>query len=309
VRLVVLPNIMHQYLDTPLNTSLATLHAISQKYDILLYCNSANSFCTILPRALGTPVVINVDGLEWKRAKWNWFGKVVYKMSEFMSTFLPNQIVTDAREVQSYYQKKFSKKSNCIPYGALINTTETTEILDQFGVQKNKYILYVSRLEPENNAHVVIKAFEKVNTKLKLVIVGDSPFSKDYVTSLKKTKDSRVIFTGYVFGQGYREFQAHAYCYIQATEAGGTQPALVEAMGAKNCILANDVPQHREVLGDAGEYFSAKAPKTLTKKLQVLVESPSRVKHFREKALQRVQENYSWNKVTTDYETLFRKML
>jgi len=138
VRLVVLPNIMHQYLDTPFNTSLATLHAIFKKYDILLYCNSANSFCTIFPRILGTPVVLNVDGLEWKRAKWNKFGKAVYKVSEFMSTFLPHQIVTDAREVQSYYKKKFNKASYCIPYGAPINTTRTTKVLNEFGVQKNK---------------------------------------------------------------------------------------------------------------------------------------------------------------------------
>ena len=156
---------------------------------------------------------------------------------------------------------------------------------------------------------MVIQAFEKVKTKLKLVIVGDSPFSREYVESLKKTKDSRIVFTGYVFGQGYREFQAHAYCYIQATEAGGTQPALVEAMGANNCILANDVPQHREVLGNAGEYFSAKDPNTLTQKLQELVASPKQIQTLKEKALQRVQEKYSWNKVTTDYEKLFRKMI
>ncbi len=308
VRLVVLPTIRHKYLDTPANTFLSTLHTLFCRYDVLLYCNSANSFCTLFPRAQGRKVLLNVDGLEWKRAKWSWFGQMVYRFSEFLSTFLPNHIVTDAREVQNYYFDKFHKSSTYIPYGANLGREHSQEILTRYGLKQDKFVLYVSRLEPENNAHVVIEAFERVHGDIPLVIVGDAPYSKDYIHRLKSTKDKRIIFTGYVFGKGYHSLQSSALFYIQATEVGGTHPALVEAMGHGNCILANDVPEHREVLESAGLYFQTKTPGDLTKKLQYILDNPSEVVKFRTKATERARQKYTWEKVTDDYERLFMKI-
>src|SRR5207248_2999427 len=131
----------------------------------------------------------------------------------------------------------------------------TTTALNQLGVRPQEYFLYVSRLEPENNAHVVIEAFEKVATDKKLVIVGDAPYARDYIEQLKSTRDPRIRFAGAIYGTGYRELQSHAYTYIQATEVGGTHPALIEAMGTANCIIAKATPEHREVLGDCGLFF------------------------------------------------------
>lgn len=309
VQLVVLPTIRHKYLDTPFHTFLSSIHCLFHRSDVLLYCNSANSFCTIFPRLVGKRVVLNVDGLEWKRTKWSRFGKYVYRISEFVATFLPNQIVTDARDVQRYYEKKFQKTSTWIPYGSTIGKVKTCEALECFGVEIGRYILYVSRLEPENNAHVVIQAFERLQTDFRLVIVGDAPYSKEYIRSLKSTRDPRIIFTGYVFNQGYREFQSHAYCYVQATEVGGTHPALVEAMGHSNCILANDVPEHREVLGDAGCYFKVSDTNDLTEKLRYFLDNPEEVEKYRKSAMSRVREKYTWDKVTSDYERLFFKLV
>lgn len=309
VRLTVLPTISHKYLDTPFNTLLSSFHSLFQKYDVLLFCNSANSFCTILPRIFGKPVLLNVDGLEWKRAKWSVFGQWIYKISEWFSTFLPTDIITDAKDVQKYYRSKFNKRSTYIPYGSSVKRDESSDILDKFGLQKRKYILYVSRLEPENNAHIVIKAYERVKTDLSLVIVGDAPYSKNYIRKLKSTKDKRIIFTGYVFGRGYCQFQSHAYCYVQATEVGGTHPALVEAMGHGNCVLANDVPEHREVLDDAGLYFTVNNVEILKEKLEYVLNNPDEVESCREKALKRVLKIYTWDKVTSSYERIFKKVV
>jgi glycosyltransferase involved in cell wall biosynthesis len=308
VCLVILPNVMHKYFDTPVNTLLASLHIMFRKFDVLLYCNSANAICTLFPRLTGKRIVLNVDGLEWKRAKWNLFGSAVYRISEFLSTLIPTWIVTDAKTVQCYYRDRFSKASTWIPYGARAERVDSDAVLKQFGLKKNRYILYVSRLEPENNAHVVIQAFGKVKTNLNLAIVGDAPFSDQYIQQLKRTDDSRVLFTGYVFGQGYREFQSHATLYIQATEVGGTHPALVEAMGHGNCILANDVPEHREVLGDTGLYFSVKDPDGLANKIKWLLDHPEIVWEYKKRSQSRAQHFFSWEKVTTDYEQLFKRM-
>jgi glycosyltransferase involved in cell wall biosynthesis len=308
VRIEVLPNVMHKYLDTPVNTALASLHVLFRKYDVLLYCNSANAACTLLPRMAGHRIALNVDGLEWQRAKWNAFGKAVYRVSEYLSTCIPNIVVTDAGMVRDYYWKKFRKSSVLIPYGTSLKRVESAEVLRRFGLRRRDYLLYVSRLEPENNAHAVVQAFEKVRTSKKLVIVGDAPFSRAYIRKLKETKDRRILFTGYVFGRGYREFQSHAYAYIQATEVGGTHPALVEAMGHGNCILANDVPEHREVLADAGLYFSARNIAGLAERIRQVLDHPDKVEEMRRLAYRRACQHYSWERITSDYEKLFRRM-
>lgn len=308
VRLVILPTINHKYLDTVAHTFLCTVDAMKERYDAILICNSANAIFSWIPRLVSTPVALNVDGLEWKRSKWNILGQWFYKISEWLSTFLPNEVVTDSRDIESYYLKKFRKQSTFIPYGAPLNGVNSKNALEQFGIEPKKYILYVSRFEPENNPHLVVKAFEKVKTDLKLVMVGDAPYSSEFIKKLKNTKDPRIIFTGYIFGEGYREFQSNAYFYIQATEVGGTHPALLEGMGHGNCILANDVPEHREVLGDAGYFFSTKNNGELAKKIQYLINHPEKVKKAGEDALRRVAENYSWDRVVQDYEKLFERL-
>jgi len=308
VRLVILPTLRSKYLDTVAHTFLCVFHALRKKFDAVLICNSVNSVFSIVPRLAGQKVAVNVDGLEWQRAKWNRIGKGVYRVSEFLATFLPDHIVTDSRTIQAYYHRKFGKGSTFIPYGAPDTRVKGDDVLKLYGLKPRKYVLYVSRLEPENNAHVVVRAFEKTKTRLKLVVVGDAPYNPKYIQDLMSTTDKRILFTGYVFGQGYRELQSNAYCYVQATEVGGTHPALLEGMGYGNCVVANDVPEHREVLGDAGVYFRTKKNDDLVIKMQTLLDNPGEVERYRKKASARARELYSWEGVTTDYERLFRKM-
>ncbi|MDZ7261137.1 MAG: glycosyltransferase [candidate division KSB1 bacterium] len=309
VRIIILPTIRHKYFDTVAHTFLCVFHALFKKYDAILICNSINSLFSFIPRLTRKKVALNVDGLEWKRKKWNKLGRALYRVSEYLATIFPDEIVTDSEVIRSYYSKKFHQNSTFIPYGGPTERVSTQEILKRYALESRKYILYVSRLEPENNAHLVVKAFEKVRTELKLVIVGDAPYSSQYIAELKKTKDPRIIFTGYVFGQGYRELQSNAYFYIQATEVGGTHPALLEGMGYGNCVLVNDVPEHREVVGEAGLMFTTKVPNDLAEKIQFLVDHPEVVERYRELAIKRIKEKYTWEKVTNGYETLFKKML
>ena len=309
VELVLLPTVRHKYFDTVAHTFLSVFHCLRRKYDVILICNSVNSIFSFVPRIVGTRVAVNVDGLEWQRSKWNIFGKWVYRISEYFSTILPNQVVTDSRFIQAYYRKRFRKNSVYIPYGSPTGRVNTDSILKEYSLKSRRYVLYVSRLEPENNAHLVIKAFERTRTDMQLVVVGDAPYNEEYIRGLKRTKDTRILFTGYVFGHGYRELQSNAYLYIQATEVGGTHPALLEGMGYGNCILANDVPEHREVLGDSGRYFTTRLSDDLAEELQYLLDHSDEVARLREKASARAGKKYSWKKVTADYESLFKKMM
>jgi glycosyltransferase involved in cell wall biosynthesis len=303
VRLVVLPTLRHKYLDTVVHTFVSSIHALGKRYDATLVCNSINSSFLPILKLSGARVAMNVDGLEWKRKKWNWIGKWYYKVSEKMACLTADVIVSDAEKVQAYYQEVHRTSSVFIPYGAPVEKATTGRALEKFGLEAGKYLLYVSRFEPENNAHLVLEAFEKVDSELKLVMVGDAPYAKDYINRLKEMADPRVVFTGYVFGDGYRELMSHAYCYLHATEVGGTHPALVEAMGMGNGVLVGDTPENREVAGDTALFFSLTS-EDLAERIRLVLARPELLAELAEKARRRVRTHYSWDRVTDAYEKL-----
>src|SRR5262249_51716493 len=160
------------------------------------------------------------------------------------------------------------------------------EKLFKFGLKPNQYVLYVSRLEPENNAHLVIEAYSRVKTDLPLVIVGGAPYAEEYIARLKSTNDPRVKFLGFVFGEDYRALQKTAYCHVRATEVGGPHPALSEPRGESNCALTLDTPENLEVRGDAG--IINKSVEDLAVYLQPVINDPTTIGEYRRRAMTRV---------------------
>ena len=308
VKLKVLPTIRHKYFDTVIHTFLSAIHAVSQRYDAALICNCANAPFSPIVRLAGTPVAINVDGLEHKRKKWGRLGRRYYRLAEYLSTLLPNEMVTDAQVIQDYYLARHNAPSTMIAYGSEVERRPNRELVRKWRVEPNRYVLYVSRLEPENNAHLVIEAFKKVRTAYRLLIVGDAPYAEQYINSLKASArgDKRIVFTGFVFGQDYRALQQNAYCYVHATEVGGTHPALLEAMGYGNCVLTLATPENIEVVGDAGVPYIDEFD--LSEKLQRVLRDGSLVQAYRNRAQQRIQKHYDWETVVDQYEQLFARM-
>jgi glycosyltransferase involved in cell wall biosynthesis len=308
-RLVVLPTLKWKYSDTVIHTLLSVTHSLFCGYDAVLICNAANSIYAWMPRLMGIPVVVNVDGIERRRRKWNWLGRSYYRVSEQISTWFPNTIVTDARVIERYYREQYQADSVFISYGAVTEKAQGTEILQKLGLSPRDYFLYVSRLEPENNAHLVIAAFEKVTTSKRLLMVGDAPYARDYIRSLRRTQDPRILFPGAVYGSGYRQLQSNAFCYIHATEVGGTHPALVEAMGQGNMVIANGTPENVEVLGGAGLIYEKNNSEDLARLLQEIADNPEKWQHLGDKALNRAKSLYSWEDVVTQYERLFYSLV
>ncbi len=307
VHLKVLPTVRHKYFDTVVHTFLSALHAMPRRYDAALICNAANApFASIL-RLTGTPVALNVDGLEHKRKKWNAIARNYYLLAEKLATILPTETVTDARVIQEYYQARYRVSSTMIAYGAEVERRPDPTVR-RWRVEPNRYVLYVSRLEPENNARMVIEAFKRVRTAHKLLVVGDAPYAHDYIQDLKARarRDKRIVFTGFVFGRDYRALQQNAYCYIHATEVGGTHPALLEAMGFGNCVLTLAAPENIEAVGDAGIPYTDEDD--LAEKLQRVLRDGSLVQSYRNRAQARVQEKYDWDYVVDRYEDLFARM-
>jgi glycosyltransferase involved in cell wall biosynthesis len=307
-RLVVLPTIRSKHLDTPVHTFLSCLHAGREGYDAVLMVNSANTM--FLPLLGGTPVALNVDGIEKRRAKWGAFGRAVYALSERLACFLPDALITDAEVIRRHYLARYGANSDVITYGVDPRPPKETGVLDRLGLRSRRYFLYVSRFEPENNPHRVAAAFGQVHrgADFPLVMVGGAPYAKGFIASFTEGADPRIRFPGPIYGEGYRELLSHAYSYIHATEVGGTHPALVEAMGYGNCVLLHDTPENREVAGGAARRFDAHRPLTLTAEIEWALAHPEEVVALRKQAAARARERFSWDAVADRYAALLGRL-
>jgi glycosyltransferase involved in cell wall biosynthesis len=303
VHLQYLPTVRHKYTDTIVHSCLSTLHLLGSRHDAVLYCNAANAVFTWMPRVLGMPVGLNVDGLERHRKKWNRVAKTWYRVSEWLATWMPTIVITDAQAIADYYHEKYGRDSVMIPYGAELGPVPTEEALRQLGLEREKYFLYVSRMEPENNGLLVRESFEHVSaTDYKLALIGDAPYAAAYIARVRDTRDPRIVIPGAIYGAGYRELGSHCFAYIHATEVGGTHPALIEAMGRGALTLYLDTPENAEVAGGAGLPFTHD---NLTEVMQQALQMSEEERHtWRDKAMERIRSRYSWDAVTTAYEKL-----
>ncbi len=306
VRLRTLPALRHKYFETVSHAALSSIDLVLRRFDVVLFCNAATAFACLLPRLAGQRVVLNVDGLERKRRKWNRWGRGYYQLSERLATWLPHRIVTDAKTIQRYYLDRYGRDSEFIPYGASTEPCRSTSVLEQLGLEPRSYLLYVSRLEPENNAHLVLDAYLEAGLDIPLVLVGDAPYSRRYIEALRRRASSgNVVMPGAIYGRGYRELLTHCRCYLHATEVGGTHPALIEAMGVGALVVAHDTPENREVADGCGLFcdFSDRGALVEVMK-EAIVPDPGR-EELRRHAIEWVAAHYDWERITDRYEALF----
>ncbi len=301
----VLPTIPTKYLDTVAHGILSGFDAAWERYDAVLVCNAINAAFSFLPRLLGrTRVVLNVDGLERNRRKWNALGRLAYRFSEALSTRLPDAVVSDALVIRDYYRQRYGFPSLFIPYGGDLPEPRGAETLERLGLAREGYVLYVSRLEPENNAEAVVRAYREVPGDAPLVVVGDAPYAGGYIAGVKSCADARVLFPGAIYGEGYRQLLAGAAVYVQATEVGGTHPALVEALGYGRVVCYHHSPENEEVAGGAALPFDVRRPETLARLLRAILGDPGSYSVWKERARDRARERYRWEDVTDRYESV-----
>jgi glycosyltransferase involved in cell wall biosynthesis len=313
VRLRVLPTLPTRHLDTPVHTLLSCLDVLARRQageglDAALVVNGANAPFVPLLALSGARVALHVDGIERRRAKWGLLGRSVYALAERLACFVPDALVTDAEVIRTYYRERYGADSDAIAYGVDPRPPAGRETLERLGLRSRRYFLYVSRFEPENNPHRVVEAYRGVGGELPLVMVGGAPYARRFIADLRARADRRVRFPGPIYGEGYRQLLAHALGYVHATEVGGTHPALVEAMGYGNCILANDTPENREVAGDAAWFFRAGEPESLTELFGRVLERPEEARALGGAAARRAAERYSWERVAEQYRELFLRL-
>lgn len=305
VRVVGRPSVRTKNLDTITHTVLCTAHLLRERPDVAVFFGVGNAPFAAAARRAGIPVVFNVDGLDRERRKWSRFARTYLHRAERWAIGASDVLVTDARTIQRYYADEYGAASTFIPYGGPVDADAPADLVEDFGLEPGRYVLYVSRLEPENNALHAIEAYRQSGIDVPLVVVGGATYGKAYEEALRRAALPSVRFLGFVFGDDYRALQAHAAIYVQCTEVGGSHPALIESMCFANAIVALDTPEHREVLGEAGLYY--RTVEELAANLRSLYADERRRTALAAAARSRAVERYTWSVVADAYDRACRK--
>ncbi len=308
VRLIYTPSIETKNLGTFTHTLACMLDVLRRNVDAMLVTNVANAFHCAIPRLFRQNCALNVDGIEWKRGKWGRLGKSYFYWNARLSgLILPRGIITDAYAMRKLYLDEFKTPSACIAYGGNIESSSNPDVVGQYGLEPGNYYLIASRLVPENNAALIVDGFKKAPTKRLLAIAGDANYRSGFIDDLKNNAGDRVRFLGHVDSiEHVKELHCNSYAYIHGHMMGGTNPALLKALGYGNCILAHDNPFNAEVLRGYGLLFSDASD--LAAKIQLIEDQPNVAEDYRRRAPDRIRTFYNWDRIVDQYEELFYQL-
>jgi glycosyltransferase involved in cell wall biosynthesis len=206
------------------------------------------------------------------------------------------------------YLDEFKTPSACIAYGGNIESSCNPQIVRQYGLEPGNYYLIASRLVPENNAALIVEGFKQSPTKRFLAIAGDANYRSGFIDDLKQNAGDRVRFLGHVDSiEHIKELHCNSYAYIHGHMMGGTNPALLKALGYGNCILAHDNPFNAEVLAGHGLLFRDAAE--LAAKIQLIEDRPEVAEDLRRRAPERIRTFYNWDRIVDQYEELFYQLV
>lgn len=315
VHIVTLPSIPSKHLDTLSHSFLSLLHAIFSGNDYVMMVIVGNSPLVYLAHLFGKKIILNVDGADFARDKWTGFAKTYLRWAEKIAARSADVVIADSQVISRRYMELFQRKTVYIPYGANLSPREQAcpkcGVLDRFSLDSGQYILFVSRMTPENCAHVLIEAFLQSGSQLKLVLVGDAPYVDDYKARVRELTcgHENILLTGYLFAEDYRQISANCRYFVLPSGIDGTRPVLLDQMAFGNCVVVRDTPANLEVIDDAGLTFnSADDVNSLAQLIRHLENDDALVASCRDQALSRVSSTYSWETVVDQYEKLFKQL-
>jgi len=293
--------------DTLLHSLKATWHIIRNNTgDIIHIQNGGNSIWALFLRMAGKKVFISQDGVDWKRDKWPWYGKLYLYVSSIITAYIPNSVIFDNVFVKEIFEKKFKKKFNFIPFGSEVRTDfEESKILEQLGLMPNDYFLFVGRFIPDKGLQYLVPAFEKIKTDKKLVLVGGSPNPSEFESSLRSTTDERILFPGFIYGADSNALMKNAYAYIQPSDVEGLSPVILENMGLGTPVICSDIKENIYVVDDTALTFKQGDTDDLEKTLEFSLEHPEVLRENSIKAKARTDKLFTWDVVTNQHIELF----
>ena len=293
VKLVDVFTIEKKSLDAVVYSFIASLKVLTKKYDVVHYHAIGPAFFLWIPHMFGIPTVVTVHGLNYKTPKWAGFGAWFIKQGEKVVAKYADRIIVLSNDQREYFLTEYGRDTVYIPNGTEVKDIIDSEEINRFGLKKDGYILFLSRVVPGKGLEYLLDAYKDVESDLNLVIAGDSPFMEDYRSSIvaRAATDSRVIFTGFVEGRLLQELYSNARLFVFPSEAEGMPICLLEALSYDCPCLVSDINENLEVGGDYVDSFVSCDTDDLRKKLTEIlgkekVDTGSR---------QYILDNYSWD--------------
>jgi glycosyltransferase involved in cell wall biosynthesis len=308
MRLVRLPTIRSKHLETLIHTVLSTTHALFHGYDIVHYHALGPALFSSIPRLFGKKTVVTVQGQDWRRKKWKRAASAVLRLGEWAAVRLPNTTVVVSQTLQEQYRALYDAETKYVPNGTTIRRRQKPSQMVRWGIETGKYILFLGRFSPEKNCHLLIEAYEKMETPISLVMAGGSSYSDTYAKTLRNHASDKVRLLNWVAGKELEELLTNAMLFVLPSDLEGLSLALLDAMGAGVCVLASDIPENQEVLENVGFTFKQGDVEDLERMLRWLISDTFARQTAAKRAQERVRQRYLWPQIARQMDWVYQDL-
>jgi glycosyltransferase involved in cell wall biosynthesis len=305
MRLVRLPTIRSKHWETVVHTILSTAHVLTQKCDVVHYHALGPAPFSFLPRLFGKKTVVTVQGLDWQRKKWGWLASRVLRLGERASVKLPSATMVVSQELRRHYSKEHGVDTFYVPNGGVLREWREPKKILEWGLEPGQYILFLGRFSPEKGCHLLIDAYQQLDTTVKLVLAGGASYCDDYTRKLRTHASEQILMLDWVSGETLDELLTNAMVFVLPSDIEGLSLALLDAMGAGLCVLTSDIPENRELVDEAGFTFKNGNSADLTDRLRFLIANPAVREAAGRAAKARIREQYLWPTIAENIERVY----
>lgn len=307
IKIISLPAIPQKHTEMISHTFLSLLDLLDKKIDIVHIHSVDPAILSSIPR-IKSKVVVTSQGQAYRREKWGPIAKSFSHLAERAYVHFPNKRIAVSKTLKKYYEEKYKCEVIYIPNGVDIQTVEDTSAIKKIGLSRDEYLLFVGRIVPTKGCETLIKAFQKIKTDKKLIFAGGSSYSDEYFENLQNRNNRKIIFLGYRYGNELAQLYSHAYCCIVPSEIEGLALTLLEAMSYGMCVIYSDIPENYEAAHGVGIQFRKKDSDDLADKIKFALDNPSYCKEIGLKARERVQQEYNWDAIVAQTESVYSSL-
>ncbi|MCC8015984.1 MAG: glycosyltransferase family 4 protein [Clostridiales bacterium] len=308
IKLVTVPTPQNKKLNAAVYSALATLKALFGKFDVVHFHAEGPAAMCFLTKLFKIRTIVTIHGLDWKNPKWKGFAEKYLKIGEKTAAKYADEVIVLSKSMQNYFLETYGRKTVYIPNGVDNPEIKNCRIIkDKYGLEKNKYFLYLGRIVQGKGLDYLIEAYSDLKTDFPLVIAGGASHSYEYFSSLKeKAAGKNIIFTDFVQGGELNELYSNCFAYVFPSDSEGMPLSLLEAMSYGNCCLTSDIPECTEVCGDYAVYFKKGNSQDLKNKMQTLLDNPEIRENLKNNSASYILEKYSWKDTVNKTAALYR---
>jgi glycosyltransferase involved in cell wall biosynthesis len=309
IQVVRLPTIRSKHLETLVHTFLSTLHVLAQPCDVVHYHALGPALFSFIPRLAGKKTVVTVQGLDWQRKKWGRIAAAVLRLGERAAVILPSSTMVVSQTLQKHYRENYGVETSYVPNGGVLRERRLPEKIFDWDLEAGKYILFLGRFSPEKGCHLLVEAYESLDTDIKLVMAGAASYCDDYSRRLQAHAGERIKMLDWVSGEALDELLTNAMVFVLPSDLEGLSLALLDAMGAGLCVLSSDVAENREAIDNTGFTFRRGDVADLADRLRFLIANPAVREAAGQAAKRRIREHYQWPQITAEIERVYFEMM